>query len=182
MTASPQNSPEDNQQKLGKSMMIIAWIIAIVLLTWIFGAWEEKQFNPNASPDSLRLENETSVTLQRNRYGHYLVSGQVNQKNALFLLDTGATLVAVPGELQQRLGLIAGTAHMTNTANGTTKAYATTIDTLEIGDIVLTNVKASIVPNMRGEEILLGMSVLKQLEFSQKGSQLTLRQVHSNGP
>jgi len=50
---------------------------------------------------------------------------------------------------------------------------------LQIGDIVLDNVKASIIPTMQGEEILLGMSALKQVEFRQKGDFLTLIQQKS---
>uniref|UniRef100_UPI00404847FD retroviral-like aspartic protease family protein n=1 Tax=Rheinheimera sp. TaxID=1869214 RepID=UPI00404847FD len=50
------------------------------------------------------------------------------------------------------------------------------MDRLQLGDIVLTNIPASIVPNLGGTEILLGMSALKQLEFHQQGNQLTLIQ------
>ncbi len=175
---SPNNDNEiDNSQTIGKSMMVIAWILAIGFLTYIFGGLEDKQLNPNESPNSYRTQNAIEVILQRNKYGHYMVSGNVNQHEAVFMLDTGATLVAVPGELQRELGLISGNMHYTHTANGRAKAYDTVIDNLEIGDIKLTNVRASIVPNMQGREILLGMSVLKQLEFTQKGKQLTLRQI-----
>ncbi|TQV83015.1 TIGR02281 family clan AA aspartic protease [Aliikangiella coralliicola] len=159
-------------------MIMIAWIIAIALLTTIFGSWEDKQINPNSAPDTYQTQNGVEVTLQRNRYGHYLVSGTVNHQDAIFMLDTGATLVAIPGEIQQELGLISGQSHYTHTANGTAKAYYTVIDRLTIGDIVIRDVKASIVPNMEGRQILLGMSVLKELEFTQKGKQLTLRQVY----
>jgi len=179
VTRPSEENPQGNgTETIGKNMMVIAWIFAIVLLTLFFGIWEDKQLNPNQSPNSLRAEDAIEVTLKRNRYGHYLVSGSVNQQEALFILDTGATVVAVPGELQQKLGLISGNVHYSNTANGTAKAYATTIKQLTIGDIKLQNVRASIIPNMQGQEILLGMSVLKQLEFTQKGDQLTLRQLN----
>jgi aspartyl protease family protein len=174
-----QNKPVDPAtQKMGKNMMMIAWVIALVLLTYVFGAWEDKQTNPNQSPTSHVAKGVTEVSLLRNRYGHYVTNGSINQQPVTFLVDTGATTVAVPGGLQQSLGLISGSAHYTQTANGTTKAYSTTIYSLRIGDIQLFNVRASIVPNMEGEEILLGMSVLKQIEFSQKGNELLLRQHH----
>lgn len=169
---------EQNTQNIGKNMMFIAWGFALVIATWVFGVWEKKQVNPNASPLSHQTNDATEVVLKRNRYGHYLASGTINRKSVTFFVDTGATDVAIPGELQQSLGLMAGRSHQVNTANGITQAFSTTIEELSIGDIRLTNVKASIVPNMEGEEILLGMSVLKQLEFSQKGRQLILRQNH----
>ena len=171
----PKTNSSDTQV-IGKKMMMIAWLIAIGLATWLFGNWEEKQYNPNQSPQSYRNQNSVEVVLERNRAGHYLANGSVNGQQALFLLDTGATLVAIPGQLQKTYGLLSGQMHYTQTANGTAKAYATVIDSLTLGGITLTNVRASIVPNMQGNEILLGMSALKQLEFTQKGRQLTLRQ------
>ncbi len=163
-------------QQTGNQMMYIAWIIGIALLVWIIGGWEENQYNPNKNPDSINNANSTEVVLEGNRYGHYIVDGYINQKPVTFLVDTGATAVAIPGQLQQELGLESGHSHQSITANGTALGYFTRIETLKIGEIELYDVKASILPNMDGEEILLGMSVLKQLEFTQRGNQLRLRQ------
>lgn len=167
---------QDNFNQTGKRMMTIAWIIALALLTWIFGNWEENQFNPNQNPEYSSTEQVNEVKLDRNRYGHYLANGYINDQKVTFFVDTGATAVAVPGNLQYKLGLEAGQAHWVSTANGNAKAYATLIDKLVIGNIELTNIRASINPSMEGEEILLGMTVLKHLEFTQKGDELTLRQ------
>ena len=65
---------------------------------------------------------------------------------------------------------------MVHTANGTTHAYRTEISQLTIGSITLHQIQASITPGLTGDEILLGMSVLKQLDFEQRGNELTLRQ------
>jgi len=62
------------------------------------------------------------------------------------------------------------------TANGIVEVRDTTIETLQLGSIRLSNIRASINPGMVGEEILLGMSALKDLEFTQRGSKLTLKQ------
>lgn len=164
--------------KIGKSMLIMVWIIVMGMLTWGFGRWETDQVNPNSSPLSTTAGGATQVTLMRNRQGHYLTSGKINQRAVTFLIDTGATTVAIPGGQQRTLGLSRGDLQHSLTANGTAKTYSTQIDKLEIGGIVLTNVRASILPNMPGTQILLGMSVLRELEFSQKGELLTLRQEH----
>lgn len=74
------------------------------------------------------------------------------------------------------LGLKRGRAVMVNTANGLTESYSTVIESLVLGDIRLHGVAAGIVPGMQGDEILLGMSALRQLDFSQQGGQLILRQ------
>ena len=62
------------------------------------------------------------------------------------------------------------------TANGLTIAYATQIDSLVVGEIEELNVRASIVPNLPGDQILLGMSFLKRLDFTQRGDTLILTQ------
>lgn len=164
--------------KIGKNMMIIGWVIAMAVLTWRFGQWEESQMNPNSSPLSAKAQGSTQVTLLRNRQGHYVTSGKINQQPVTFLIDTGATTVAIPGELQHQLGLTRGNMHRSVTANGIAQAYSTVVEHIAIGDIELFNVRASILPNMPGKQILLGMSVLKEIEFTQKGDALTLRQEH----
>jgi aspartyl protease family protein len=93
-----------------------------------------------------------------------------------FLLDTGATQVAVPVELAQRIGLKPGASVVINTANGRANAHRTQLQRLQLGDIVLTDVPALIAPGMDGDEVLLGMSALKQLEFTQRDGNLLLRQ------
>lgn len=167
---------QPNTDTMGKTMMIVAWIIAIALATWFFGAAEKKQYNPNYSPDSSRGYDQIKVELLRNKYGHYVTTGIVDGKEVVFMLDTGATDVAIPGSLEQYLHLERGQQFYANTANGRAKVYATKIDYLQIGEIVLKDIQASIIPAMQGKEILLGMSALKQLEFRQKGNRLTLIQ------
>ena len=76
-------------------------------------------------------------------------------------ISGGAEILAA--ELQQQLGLSAGRMHRILTANGTAQAYSTVIEQLEIGNIELFNVRASILPNMPGKKILLGMSVLREI-------------------
>jgi aspartyl protease family protein len=170
---SPQN---DELSGIGRNMTIVASIIGLALATWIFSGVEERQQNPNYSPDSYSANNQIVVTLQRNRYGHYVTSGYLNDEPVVYMLDTGATVVAIPGSLENRLNLRRGRQIQTHTANGIGTAYTTEIDYIQIGDIRLNNVRASILPGMEGEQILLGMDALKQLEFRQKGRELTLIQ------
>ena len=162
--------------KMGKTMMILCWVILLAGASWFFGFWEQQQINPNRDPQSSVKGGIAEVVLDSNRMGHYLSGGTINGKSVTFLVDTGATNVAIPGGVAQQLALDAGPAHRVRTANGTTEAYQTRIGRLSIGDVVLHDVSASIVPNMGGKQILLGMSVLRQIEFSHRGDTLTLRQ------
>ena len=97
-----------------------------------------------------------------------MTSGLINNQPVVFLLDTGATNVSVPGHLASRLGLQSGAPQRMSTANGSRIVYQSTIDSLNIGNINLYNVAANLNDGMQGEHILLGMSALKQLNFVQK--------------
>ena len=171
----PKNQPPG--KSMGKGMLTVGWILILILLSMLFGNWSEKRYNPNQNLENLTNEGPTQVKLKRNRFNHYVATGKINGKDAVFLLDTGATHVAVPIELADKLNLKPGAKSIVNTANGSVEVRLTTINLLELGPIRLLNVRASIVPNMPGGEILLGMSALKDLEFIQRGDELTITQL-----
>lgn len=155
-------------------MSYVAWILAVGLLTYFFQGYLNRKENPNQNPDSEFYQGAIEVKLKRNASGHYVTNGYINQKQVKFLLDTGATSVSIPETIAQEIGLPYGPKHIASTANGNIEVYQTRIDLLEIGDIKLRNVSASINPYMENT-ILLGMSALKRIEFSQRGNTLTLR-------
>ncbi|WP_442964755.1 retropepsin-like aspartic protease family protein [Pseudomonas sp. GOM7] len=157
-------------------MWVLAWGAGLLLATHFFGDWEERQRNPNQVPHSVHGQGYVEVSLAGNRQGHYLLDGQINDQPVTFLLDTGATAVAIPETLARRLGLKRGAPITLSTANGRTTGHRTRLDNLRLGDILLHDVAALIAPGMDGDEVLLGMSALKQLEFTQKGGTLVLRQ------
>jgi aspartyl protease family protein len=94
------------------------------------------------------------------------------------MLDTGASDVAIPEDIAREIGLKRGRAMIYQTANGPATVYATRLNEISLGDIHLKNIRATINPNYQSNDILLGMSFLKHLEFTQRGDQLTLRQYH----
>ncbi|UTW09468.1 retropepsin-like aspartic protease family protein [Pseudomonas benzenivorans] len=163
-------------RRAGRVMLVLAWGAALLLATRFFGDWEESRRNPNRHPESVHGSDYVEVRLASSRQGHYRADGRINGEPVTFLLDTGATQVAVPVEVARRLGLRAGTAITISTANGRATAHRTQLASLQLGDIVLHDVDALIAPGMGGEEVLLGMSALKQLEFTQRDGTLMLRQ------
>lgn len=166
---------QDPTQSAGKWMVALAWICGFGLLVFVFSDLLEKQVNPNNSPESQRVGGQTEVRLKQNRQGHYVTTGYINGEEVVFLVDTGATDVAVPAHLATKLQLQAGREGLASTANGVVKIAESTIDTLRIGEIELHHVDANLNPGMKDDHILLGMSVLRQLEFTQRGDWLILR-------
>ena len=159
-------------------MIIAACILGMVLLTYFFSAIEDKKHLAQFEPRSMNTETGIVVRLKRNAAGHYVFNGAINRQPVLFLVDTGATDVVIPAALAASLGLGRGAPRVAITANGTITVYDTAIDELTIGDIRLYNVTASINPAMQQQAVLLGMSALGQVEFTQQNNALILRQLY----
>ncbi len=169
-----QNEPINS---LGKYFSWAAWLIALALLFFVFQDYLNQQYNPNVEPSiKLTSTGRAEVTLQQNKQGHYVVNGQINEISVTFLLDTGATQVSIPATVADQLNLPNLGQTRVQTANGSVTVYQTKIDQLSIGNIFLYNVPANINPAMQSNEILLGMSALKRIEFQQTGQQLILRE------
>ncbi len=176
MKQSDENNEYAGQRRIAKGMIIGAWIGLLLILTLFFSSYLERQNNPNSNPETSTIGSVKEVMLQRNRSGHYVASGTINGQAVTFLLDTGATDVAVSGGLADTLGLRRGMPITSQTANGDVTAWQTELAEVSIGDISLHNVQASILPGLHGDEVLLGMSFLKQLELVQRDKHLLLRQ------
>lgn len=165
------------QKRMGLGMMILAWLTLLGLGALFFSDVLQRQFNPNQQLETrYSQQGGREVVLRRNRFGHYVTSGEINGQPVTFMLDTGATGVAIPDAVAKRLGISRGRPYRTQTANGTAVSYAALLDSVAVGDIALNNVQAGIAPGMGIEEVLLGMSFLKHIEFTQRGDTLTLRQ------
>ena len=169
-------------RRAGRVMLVLAWGIGIWLATKFFADWEQNRYNPNRQPVSQVSGGHVEVLLEGNAQGHFVASGRINGEDVVFLLDTGATDVAIPAEVADRLGLTRGAPLQLLTANGQTTGYRTVLDSLSLGEIVLRDVRAIVAPGFGGEQIPLGMSALKQLEFTQRAGTLVLRQHATDRP
>ncbi|HJV50699.1 MAG TPA: TIGR02281 family clan AA aspartic protease [Noviherbaspirillum sp.] len=116
-----------------------------------------------------------SVTLLPDAQGHYMAQGQINGGSVRMLLDTGATLIALPASDATRLGINYRNGRMgyVKTANGTAPAYRVTLDTVKLGDIEINQVDA-VVQEQGLPFILLGMSFLNRMEMRREGEQMVL--------
>lgn len=171
--------PQQHQNRIGKNMIYGMWLLVLALLTLFFNSVLDRQRNPNQTVLGLEDGGVRQVKLQRNRFGHYVASGMINDHPVVFMVDTGASDISVPAKVAERIGLKRGQELVYHTANGSARAYATMLSSVSLGPILLKKVRASINPNVDDEEILLGMSFLKYLEFGQQGQTLTLRQTLS---
>src|SRR5919109_3820151 len=116
-----------------------------------------------------------SVTLAADTRGHFLADGAINGNPVRFLVDTGATTVALPAADALRLGIDyrKGQVGFSNTAAGVVQIYRVTLDRVRLGAIELTGVEASVIE--QGLNVaLLGMSFLNRVEMKRDGHTMVL--------
>lgn len=155
--------------------MLGAWAAGLALLWFLFHGVIDGQRNPNRNPVvQTSADGAPRLELQRNRAGHYLADGFINGHRVTFLIDTGATMVALPVGLARRLDLPLGPGGQIRTANGTVQAWSTVLRSVDLGGLEVPHVRALVLPNLPGDEVLLGMNYLKRFELVQRGETLTL--------
>ena len=156
-------------RKTGVVMMVLGWLLIAGLMWWAF----DRHLNPNAK--LVAGEAHGPVLLKRGPDGHYAAPGRINDQAVTFLIDTGASNVAIPLATAQRLGLQSHRAQRSHTANGEVVAYATRLDSVSLGGLVAQDVAGSILPNMQGEAVLLGMSFLSRFQISMRNNELLIQ-------
>jgi aspartyl protease family protein len=115
------------------------------------------------------------VTLAAGPRGHFVGEGAVNGQPVRFLIDTGATSIALPASLAQRAGIDfrKGEPGLSNTANGLVPVYRVNLDTVRLGAIELQSVEAMVF-EAGLDTALLGMSFLNRVEMRREGDTMTL--------
>ena len=155
------------------SMIVVGWLLLFGVVYWFFSSWTERESNPNRNVVAAA---GTEITLSRNRAGHYMADGEINGERVTFMLDTGATTIALPGALARRLGLKLGPTMEMSTAAGPATAYPTRLASVRLASIEMRDLAAVVSERMQPDDVvLLGMNFLKRLEMVQRGDQLVLR-------
>lgn len=116
-----------------------------------------------------------SVTITADAQGHHWANGIVNGRSIRFLVDTGATLVAIPAAFAKTAGIeyLKGSRSMVQTANGAAPAYRVTLDTLQVGDLTIHQVNA-LVMEAGLDTALLGMSFLSRTDMKRDTNGMVL--------
>lgn len=117
-----------------------------------------------------------AVVLPADSRGHFVTDGAVNGTHIRFLVDTGATLVAIPAAQATRLGIDyrKGRRAISQTANGPVAFYRVTLDSVTLGGVTLTAVEGAVHESPGLDIALLGMSFLNRTEMRREGSNLVL--------
>ena len=116
-----------------------------------------------------------SVTLAAGAGGHFMADGQINGGAIRFLVDTGASAVAIPAReaVRLRIDYKRGRPGTTQTAGGPTAMYIVRLDSVRVGNIELLNIDAMVIE--QGLDIsLLGNTFLNRTDMRRDGQTMTL--------
>ncbi|MBV9562925.1 MAG: TIGR02281 family clan AA aspartic protease [Bradyrhizobium sp.] len=121
-----------------------------------------------------------SLSIPRDIRGHFATEGRINGQRIGFMVDTGASVVALNETSAARFGLRPPPGQYTlnvTTANGTIKGARARLDALDIGGLVVRDVEALVLPDEALSENLLGLSFLSRLKrFEYADGQMVLQQ------
>jgi len=120
---------------------------------------------------------KTQLSVAKGVGGHYWIAGSINGQPVQFLVDTGATSVAINENQARRLGIdyrAAGQPLLVNTASGTAKAWRVRLNSVKVGAIDVLGVEAVVLEGESPSEALLGMSFLGRVSWREDQGVLRL--------
>jgi aspartyl protease family protein len=115
------------------------------------------------------------VVLTAGPGGHFMSEGQINGRIVQFMVDTGATVVSLSVSDAKRIGLNYqnGQSVQLNTANGVSQGWRVTLDSVRVGDVLVTGVDAIVSPASM-PYVLLGNSFLSRFQMNRNNDQMVL--------
>jgi aspartyl protease family protein len=122
---------------------------------------------------------EQTVRVAADRSGHYRIAGQVEGQPVSFLVDTGATVLALSSRQAETLGIDyrgRGRTGQVTTAAGPAVSHLLTLESVEVGGIRVEGVEAAVVEGAYPQEPLLGMSFLRRIGLAESNGVMTLTQ------
>lgn len=125
-----------------------------------------------------KARESTEVIISKNNQGMYTTVGSINGLPVSFLVDTGASTIAMNAQHARRLSIdfrVTGEPTFVGTASGVSKAYRVTLNKVTVGGIAQHNVSAVVIDGNFPVQALLGMSFLGQLEIQRDGNIMRLK-------
>ncbi len=122
---------------------------------------------------------KASISILPDDYDQFRVRGSINSRSVNFLIDTGASIVAMSEIDASAMGveyLSSPEQGVVLTASGEAKSYFVDLDELEVGGIRVQNVKAAVIVGSYPAEVLLGMSFLSKVTIRNENGVLTIEQ------
>lgn len=124
-----------------------------------------------------KLDPGKELVVWKDMYDMFRIHGSINNFSVQFLIDTGASSIALNSNTAKRIGLNykKGTPMQASTASGIAKGYRVTLDKVKIGHIQLYNIQAAVLEGSFPTEVLLGQTFLSRIHMTRDGDKMKLR-------
>ena len=119
---------------------------------------------------------EAGALIDRTFDGHFYLTGTINGRELTFMVDTGASTIAIGDTLAGKLDLGPCRPRQYSTASGTVSGCEATADRVEVAGLRLSDVPVAVLPG--GDTVLLGMNVLRHFRIEQQGGRMRLTPNH----
>ena len=161
---SGEQHPPDVAGWIGVVMVVLGFVAFLGFATLAIQTWSGR-FSDEVDPPVARVapDGRAELVLRQDRAGQYTAPGTINGVGVEFLLDTGASGVAVPPALADRLGLYRYQRVEIVTAAAIVPGWLVRLDRVTLGPLERRRVRGSVSEQFIGDQVLLGMSFLAPL-------------------
>ncbi len=148
------------------------FLVVGAVLFVLFDRFGPYQSGSGYRPRPIETVSDAGVVLDRTFDGHFYLSGAINGRNVAFMVDTGASTIAIGDTLAERLDLGTCRPRRYATASGTVGGCEATAEVVDVAGLRLSHVPVAVLPG--GDTVLLGMNVLRHFRLEQQGAQMRL--------
>ena len=155
---------------------LVAFALAVFAPRYFTHAQDSGVVIAKATPET---PNSRTISISKASNGHFVVDGMVDGRRLNFMVDTGASVIALRESDAARLGIHPARREYTariSTANGSIMAAPIELNRVEIGNLIVRNVSAMVLPDEALGQNLLGMSFLSQVHWQYQSGKLVLEQ------
>jgi aspartyl protease family protein len=157
-------------------LALVALAMAALVPRYLTHSRDSTAVLAKVAPES---RDSRTISVSPGESGHFWVDGRVDGRRLSFMVDTGASAVALREGDAARLGIHPAKREYTariSTANGVIMGAPILLDRVEVGDIIVRNVAAMVLPDEALAENLLGMSFLGRVHWQYQSGRLVLEQ------
>jgi clan AA aspartic protease (TIGR02281 family) len=153
------------------------FLVIGAILFVLFDRFGPYQSGAGYRPRPIETVSDQGVVLDRTFDGHYYLTGRINGREVVFMVDTGASTIAIGDSLAGELDLGACRPRQYSTAAGAVAGCEAVAGEVEVAGLRLPDVRVAVLPG--GDTVLLGMNVLRHFRIEQQGRQMRLTPVVS---
>ncbi|MEO6270156.1 MAG: TIGR02281 family clan AA aspartic protease [Lautropia sp.] len=148
------------------------FLVVGAVLFVLFDRFGPYQSGRGYRPRPIETLSDAGVLLDRTLDGHFYITGTINGSEVVFMVDTGASTIAVGDVLARRLDLGRCRPRQYSTASGTVSGCEALADRVDVAGLRISDVPVAVLPD--ADNVLLGMNVLRHFRIEQQRGQMRL--------